>query len=292
MKNTKEKTNTTSTMLRHLNDLLKICSHPTLVDDRDDVVVPSSAYYDITSSCKLVALKELLLSCGIGTKSGSSISTSDDTALEATHRVLIFAQRRRTLDLIERQLLKRSEHLSNVAHLRMDGQTSKRDRDNVLRRFREDPSVDVLLLTTKVGGLGLSLTTADTVVFVEHDWNPQVDLQAMDRAHRLGQNRAVTVYRLVTESTIEQRLMSAQRFKLAMTSAVVKESESTLEKIGGMSEADLLALWRSEMNVDDEEEEKQQLDNHHRAALDLDIELTDDEDAEDNELVSAFLSEI
>ena len=68
MKNTKEKTNTTtSTMLRHLNDLLKICSHPTLVDDRDDVVVPSSAYYDITSSCKLVALKELLLSCGIGT---------------------------------------------------------------------------------------------------------------------------------------------------------------------------------------------------------------------------------
>ena len=174
----------------------------------------------------------------------------------------------------------------------MDGQTSKRDRDNVLRRFREDPSVDVLLLTTKVGGLGLSLTTADTVVFVEHDWNPQVDLQAMDRAHRLGQNRAVTVYRLVTESTIEQRLMSAQRFKLAMTSAVVKESESTLEKIEGMSEADLLALWRSEMNVDDEEEEKQQLDNHHRAALDLDIELTDDEDAEDNELVSAFLSEI
>ena len=77
-----------------------------------------------------------------------------------------------------------------------------------------------------------------------------------------------------------------------MTSAVVKESESTLEKIGGMSEADLLALWRSEMNVDDDEEEKQQLDNHHRAALDLDIELTDDEDAEDNELVSAFLSEI
>ena len=225
-----------------------------------------------------------------GTKSGSSISNSDDTtALEATHRVLIFAQRRRTLDLIERQLLKRSEHLTNVAYLRMDGQTSKRDRDNVLRRFREDPSVDVLLLTTKVGGLGLSLTTADTVVFVEHDWNPQVDLQAMDRAHRLGQNRAVTVYRLVTESTIEQRLMSAQRFKLAMTSAVVKESDSTLEKIGGMSEADLLALWRSEMKVDDENEE---LDNHHRAALDLDIELTDDEDAEENELVSAFLSEI
>ena len=277
-------------MLRHLNDLLKICSHPTLVDDRDDIVVPSSAYYDITSSCKLVALKELLLSCGIGTASTSSVSSSsEDATLEAAHRVLIFAQRRRTLDLIERQLLKRSEHLVNVAHLRMDGQTSKRDRDDVLRRFREDPSVDVLLLTTKVGGLGLSLTTADTVVFMEHDWNPQVDLQAMDRAHRLGQNRAVTVYRLVTENTIEQRLMSAQRFKLAMTSAVVKESESTLEKIGGLSEDDLLAMWRSEMKTD-EKEETQQLDNHHRAALDLDIELTDDDDLDnDNELISSFL---
>jgi len=263
------------------------------VDNREDLVVPSSAYYDITSSCKLVALKELLLSCGIGCKTSSSSDESE--TLEATHRVLIFAQRRQTLDLIERQLLKRSEHLHNVAHLRMDGQTSKHDRDDVLRQFREDPSVDILMLTTKVGGLGLSLTTADTVIFVEHDWNPQVDLQAMDRAHRLGQSRAVTVYRLVTESTIEQRLMSAQRFKLAMTSAVVKESKDTLTKIGGLSESDLLALWRAEMKEDEEEKkEKQQRDCHHRAAFDLDIELSDDDDLdnvmiENNDVIGSFL---
>lgn len=74
-------------------------------------------------------------------------------------------------------------------------------------RFNNDPSIDVLLLTTQVGGLGLNLTGADTVIFVEHDWNPMKDLQAMDRAHRIGQRKVVNVYRLITRSTLEEKIM-------------------------------------------------------------------------------------
>lgn len=80
-------------------------------------------------------------------------------------------------------------------------------RQSVVKRFNEDPSIDVLLLTTQVGGLGLNLTGADTVIFVEHDWNPMKDLQAMDRAHRIGQKKVVNVYRLITRGTLEEKIM-------------------------------------------------------------------------------------
>ena len=73
--------------------------------------------------------------------------------------------------------------------------------------FNTDPSYDVLLLTTSVGGLGLTLTGADTVIMFDHAWNPMVDLQAMDRAHRLGQQRKVVVYRLITSGTLEEKIM-------------------------------------------------------------------------------------
>lgn len=76
-------------------------------------------------------------------------------------------------------------------------------------RFNNDPSIDVLLLTTQVGGLGLNLTGADTVIFVEHDWNPMKDLQAMDRAHRIGQRKVVNVYRLITRMTLEEKIMGS-----------------------------------------------------------------------------------
>jgi len=91
--------------------------------------------------------------------------------------------------------------------MRLDGSTPANKRHALVQRFNGDPSIDVLLLTTHVGGLGLTLTGADTVIFVEHDWNPSRDLQAMDRAHRMGQKRVVNVYRLITKNTIEEKIM-------------------------------------------------------------------------------------
>lgn len=98
----------------------------------------------------------------------------------------------------------------------------------LLQRFNSDPTIDVLLLTTSVGGLGLNLTSADTVVFLEHDWNPMKDLQAMDRAHRLGQTRTVNVYRLLMRNTLEEKVMGLQQFKLDVANAVVNQENMSL----------------------------------------------------------------
>jgi TATA-binding protein-associated factor len=98
----------------------------------------------------------------------------------------------------------------------------------------------VLLLTTHVGGLGLNLTSADTVVFLEHDWNPMKDLQAMDRAHRIGQTRTVNVYRLLMQDTLEQRIMSLQQFKLDVANAVVNADNVSM---AAMDTGQLLDLF-------------------------------------------------
>ena len=123
----------------------------------------------------------------------------------APHRVLVFCQLKQMLEIIERDLFR--AELPAITYMRMDGDTPAAQRHDVSQAFNADPSIDVLLLTTHVGGLGLNLTGADTVVFVEHDWNPMKDLQAMDRAHRLGQKRVVNVYRLITRGTLEEKIM-------------------------------------------------------------------------------------
>ena len=135
--------------------------------------------------------------------------------------MLVFAQLKGLLDIVERDVFGPRGSMAGVSYLRLDGSVDASRRFDIARRFSEDPSVSVLLLTTHVGGLGLNLTAADTVVFLEHDWNPQRDLQAMDRAHRLGQTRCVSVYRLLTRDTLEERIMSLQRFKLDISNAVV-----------------------------------------------------------------------
>ena len=109
------------------------------------------------------------------------------------------------LDIIETDLFK--PHMPSVTYMRLDGSTDANKRHAIVQTFNSDPSIDCLLLTTHVGGLGLTLTGADTVIFVEHDWNPMKDLQAMDRAHRIGQKKVVNVYRLITKGTLEEKIM-------------------------------------------------------------------------------------
>ena len=164
------------------------------------------------------------------------------------------------LDLIEHSLF--AVHLPSVTYMRMDGSTPSHKRHGVVQAFNSDPSIDVLLLTTHVGGLGLNLTGADTVIFVEHDWNPMKDLQAMDRAHRLGQKRVVNVYRLITKGTLEEKIMGSvpphalmfaeyaqlqirrrlQRFKLNIASSVVTQQNADLSTMETENVLDLFAL--------------------------------------------------
>jgi TATA-binding protein-associated factor len=106
--------------------------------------------------------------------------------------------------------------------------------------FNADPSIEVMLLTTHVGGLGLTLTGADTIVFLDHDWNPMRDLQAMDRAHRIGQTRTVNVYRLIAQGTLEERIMGLQRFKLNIANTVVSQDNAHLQSMGTSTVLDLM----------------------------------------------------
>ncbi|KAH6622167.1 SNF2 family N-terminal domain-containing protein [Boeremia exigua] len=117
------------------------------------------------------------------------------------HRVLLYFQMTRMIDLMEEYLTYR-----NYKFVRLDGSTKLEDRRDTVADFQSDPTIFVFLLSTRAGGLGINLTSADTVIFYDSDWNPTIDSQAMDRAHRLGQTRQVTVYRLITRGTIEERI--------------------------------------------------------------------------------------
>ena len=118
--------------------------------------------------------------------------------------------------------------MPSVTYLRLDGSVPASRRFELVTRFNNDPSLDLMLLTTSVGGLGLNLASADIVIFVDHDWNPMKDLQAMDRAHRIGQTRSVNVYRLITRDTLEEKIMGLQKFKLHVANSVVTHQNAHL----------------------------------------------------------------
>jgi superfamily II DNA/RNA helicase len=125
------------------------------------------------------------------------------------HRVLIFTQMSKMLDILETFL-----NLNGHVYCRLDGSTGVERRQRLMDRFNNDPKLFCFILSTRSGGLGINLTGADTVIFYDSDWNPAMDAQAQDRAHRIGQTRDVHIYRLVTEHTVEENiLMKAQQKK-------------------------------------------------------------------------------
>jgi TATA-binding protein-associated factor len=241
-----------------LQYLRKVVNHPSLVLKpehprwsrvQSELKQTNMSMNDYRHSGKLMALRELLMECGIGLSSSFEIdetseyqnsnsslmsivnisNNNNNSNVLNQHRVLIFCQLKAMIDIIECDLLRR---MSNVSYLRLDGTVPPSERFGIVNKFNKDPSIDILLLTTQIGGLGLNLTGADTVIFVEHDWNPQKDLQAMDRAHRIGQTRVVNVYRLITKNTIEEKIMSLQKFKLGIANTVVNIENSSLSSMG------------------------------------------------------------
>eukprot|EP00210_Caulerpa_lentillifera_P005439 g5201.t1 len=124
------------------------------------------------------------------------------------HRVLLFSQMTMMMNILEDYLSFR-----RYKYLRLDGQSMISDRRDMVHHFQSNPEIFVFLLSTRAGGLGINLTAADTVIFYESDWNPTMDLQAMDRAHRLGQTKDVSVYRFVCRDTIEENIIRRAREK-------------------------------------------------------------------------------
>jgi len=147
------------------------------------------------------------------------------------HKSLVFSQWTSFLDLIEPHLAK-----SQIPALRLDGST--RDRQGIVDRFQSSSGPPVLLMSLKAGGTGLNLTAADHVFLMDLWWNPAVEDQAADRAHRLGQERPVFVYRLVAKDTVEERIMDLQQRKRGIADAALGDADQA----GGLTRDDLLTL--------------------------------------------------
>jgi len=132
------------------------------------------------------------------------------------HKVLIFAQMTSLLDLLELLLARHG-----ILFERIDGNAVLKERQRSAKSFQTDPKVSVMLLTTRAGGVGLNLQAADTVILLDSDWNPQVDLQAMDRAHRIGQWKPVVVLRLMSPVQMDRGLLRRAHSKISMEQKVI-----------------------------------------------------------------------
>ena len=154
-------------------------------------------------SAKLNAFRELLYTC-----------------LEAGHRMLVFSQFVEVLKLLKSEL-----EAASLSFCYLDGSSS--DRMAQVDRFQDDDSVPVFLISLKAGGTGLNLTAADVVLHFDPWWNPAAEAQASDRAHRIGQEKQVTVYKMITTATVEEKVLQLQQSKRKLLEQVFEESEAT-----------------------------------------------------------------
>lgn len=155
---------------------------------------------DIEESAKLEMLMEML-----------------PELIEEGRKILLFSQFTKMLAIIEQKLID-----ENIRYTKLTGQTRKRE--EVIDKFKNGEA-DVFLISLKAGGVGLNLTEADTVIHYDPWWNPASENQATDRAHRIGQNKAVFVYKLITENTVEEKILALQAKKQELADAVYQDND-------------------------------------------------------------------
>ncbi|MED6292679.1 hypothetical protein CHARACLAT_002843 [Characodon lateralis] len=185
--------------------LKRCCNHPYLVEYPLD---PATQEFKIDEQLVQTSGKLLIL----------------DRLLPALkkrgHKVLIFSQMTSILDILIDYC-----YLRGFLYSRLDGSMSYTERDENIKKFFSDPDVFIFLLSTRAGGLGINLTAADTVIIFDSDWNPQSDLQAQDRCHRIGQTKPVVVYRLVTANTIDQKILERASAKRKLEQMVIHKKK-------------------------------------------------------------------
>jgi DNA excision repair protein ERCC-6 len=193
--------NHTRQSLYGIDILRKICNHPDLLDTRLRGK-PGYKWGNPNKSGKMQVVKALL-----------------EMWKRFGHKTLLFSQGVLMLNIIEEFV----KGLDGFNYLRMDGSTNVKDRQSLVDQFNNDLNLHVFLLTTKVGGLGVNLTGANRVIIFDPDWNPSTDVQARERAWRLGQKKEVTIYRLMTAGTIEEKIYHRQIFKQFLTNKILKD---------------------------------------------------------------------
>ncbi|KAK5189397.1 swr1 complex component [Exophiala xenobiotica] len=151
------------------------------------------------------------------------------------HRALIFTQMTKVLDILEQFL-----NIHGHRYLRLDGATKIEQRQILTDRFNNDPRILAFILSSRSGGLGINLTGADTVIFYDLDWNPAMDRQCTDRAHRIGQTRDVHIYRFVSEHTIESNILRKAGQKQLLDDVVIQEGDFTTDYMNKLNYRDML----------------------------------------------------
>eukprot|EP00057_Strongylocentrotus_purpuratus_P013476 XP_011667950.1 PREDICTED: DNA excision repair protein ERCC-6 [Strongylocentrotus purpuratus] len=190
--------------------LRKICNHPDLVSGgprifshqnlSDEDLTEEQRYGYYKRAGKMIVVESLL-----------------KLWKEQNHRVLLFSQSKQMLDIMEDFVKDR------YSYMRMDGTTTISSRQPLITKFNSDPRIFLFLLTTRVGGLGVNLTGANRVIIYDPDWNPSTDTQARERSWRIGQTKQVTIYRLLTAGSIEEKIYHRQIFKTFLTNRVLKD---------------------------------------------------------------------
>ncbi|KAF2260574.1 hypothetical protein CC78DRAFT_536329 [Lojkania enalia] len=208
-------------LLNIVMQLRKCCNHPYLFEGAEPGPPYTTDEHLVNNAAKMVMLDKLLKRM----KAQGS-------------RVLIFSQMSRVLDILEDYSVMR-----NYPYCRIDGSTAHEDRIAAIDEYNKEGSEKFLfLLTTRAGGLGINLTTADIVVLFDSDWNPQADLQAMDRAHRIGQTKQVMVFRFVTENAIEEKVLERAAQKLRLDQLVIQQGRSQQPVKNAASKDELLTM--------------------------------------------------
>lgn len=189
-------------LLNILMQLRKCANHPYLFDGAEPGPPYTTDTHLVENSGKMCLLDKLL-----------------PRLKEQDSRVLVFSQMTRMLDILEDYCLWRS-----YKYCRLDGQTSHEDRERAIEEYNKPDSDKFLfMLSTRAGGLGINLATADVVILYDSDWNPQADLQAQDRAHRIGQKKPVRVFRFITDNTVEERIVERAEVKLRLDTLVIQQ---------------------------------------------------------------------
>ncbi|CAI8596430.1 unnamed protein product [Vicia faba] len=277
-------------LLNIVVELKKCCNHPFLFESADHDYGGNSESSDsskleriVFSSGKLVILDKLLVRLH-----------------ETKHRVLIFSQMVRMLDILAQYL-----SLRGFQFQRLDGSTKSELRQQAMEHFNAPGSDDFcFLLSTRAGGLGINLATADTVIIFDSDWNPQNDLQAMSRAHRIGQQEVVNIYRFVTSKSVEEDILERAKKKMVLDHLVIQKlnAEGKLEKKeakkGGsfFDKNELSAILRFGAEELFKEERNDEESKKRLLSMDIDeileraekVEEKENEGGQAHELLSAF----
>jgi len=271
-------------LMNVMMELRKCCNHPFLIRGAEDRIIDDAAEGEFKS---LTPNEQIYRQIDYAKLAGEQLVKSSGKFVllskllqklqSGGHKVLIFSQMVRVLDLLQELL-----QLNHYRYERLDGTCSASARNAAVDRFKRDSFKRfVMLLSTRAGGLGLNLTAADTVIIFDSDWNPQNDLQAMARAHRIGQTKSVRVYRLLTAKTYEMHMFHSASLKLGLDRAVLAHQRQN-------TNSDEVSSKRK--SKAEREEQAKEIDNLlKRGAYDV---FNDDDDTEAHKFMDTDIDQL